>query len=180
MRSREVLMCSDRYADDISFLLPKTQLPPTRSDFSNTTVSMPASRSFLAAAIPDEPAPMTQAVGNFESGIARVPFERKLDGTVNLTNHSRDRITRIVRGMPEPTRTAVGAWSGGRFMRFGEALDDDRLENLFKPGDGIGTVMTADVYGEGEADRLLGRALKGVPRADYCLVGAIGHDFYEG
>ena len=34
MRSREVLMCSERYADDIPFVLPHTQLPPTRSDFS--------------------------------------------------------------------------------------------------------------------------------------------------
>ena len=32
----------------------------------------------------------------------------------------------------------------------------------------------------GEADALLGRALAGVPRDDYALVGAIGHDFYEG
>jgi aryl-alcohol dehydrogenase-like predicted oxidoreductase len=40
--------------------------------------------------------------------------------------------------------------------------------------------MTADTYGQGEADRLLGRALQGVPRDDYCLVGAIGHDFYDG
>ena len=42
------------------------------------------------------------------------------------------------------------------------------------------TVLTADAYGAGEADALLGRALAGVPRDDYCLVGAIGHDFYEG
>src|SRR4051794_30378463 len=82
--------------------------------------------------------------------------------------------------MLDPTRTAVGTWSGGRFMRFGEALDDDRLTALLRPGDGIRTVMTADVYGEGEADRLLGRALDGIPREDYCLVGAIGHDFYDG
>ncbi len=27
---------------------------------------------------------------------------------------------------------------------------------------------------------MLGRALAGVPRDDYCLVGAVGHDFYEG
>ena len=40
--------------------------------------------------------------------------------------------------------------------------------------------MTADAYGAGEADALLGRALAGVPRADYALVGAVGHDFYEG
>jgi aryl-alcohol dehydrogenase-like predicted oxidoreductase len=80
----------------------------------------------------------------------------------------------------DPTRTAVGTWSGGRFMRFGEPLDDERLVRLLRPDDGIRTVLTADAYGEGEADRLLGRALKGVPREDYCLVGAIGHDFYDG
>src|SRR4051794_3878640 len=82
--------------------------------------------------------------------------------------------------MPDPTRTAVGTWSGGRFMHFGEALDDERLIPLLRPDDGIRTVMTADTYGQGEADRLLGRALEGIPRDDYCLVGAIGHDFYEG
>jgi aryl-alcohol dehydrogenase-like predicted oxidoreductase len=82
--------------------------------------------------------------------------------------------------MPDPTRTAVGTWSGGRFMRFGEPLDDERLVALLRPGAGIDTVMTADAYGAGEADALLGRALEGVPRDSYCLVGAIGHDFYEG
>jgi len=75
---------------------------------------------------------------------------------------------------------AVGTWSGGRFMRFGEPIADARLEALLRPGGGIHTVMTADAYGAGEADSLLGRALAGVPRADYALVGAIGHDFYEG
>src|SRR3954464_1813740 len=92
IRSREVLMCNERYADDISFLLPKTQLPPTRSDFSSTSTSMPASRNFLAAAMPDEPAPITQAVGSFESGIATVHLS-KVDGTVNLTHDAPGRIT---------------------------------------------------------------------------------------
>jgi aryl-alcohol dehydrogenase-like predicted oxidoreductase len=80
----------------------------------------------------------------------------------------------------DPTRTAIGTWSGGRFMHFGEPLDDARLETLLRPGDGIDTVMSADAYGAGEADRVLGRALKGVARESYCLIGAIGHDFYEG
>jgi aryl-alcohol dehydrogenase-like predicted oxidoreductase len=79
----------------------------------------------------------------------------------------------------DPTRTALGAWSGGRFMHFGEPLDDDRLAALLTPGDGIDTVLTADVYGEGAADRIVGRALASRPRDSYCLVGAIGHDFYE-
>jgi aryl-alcohol dehydrogenase-like predicted oxidoreductase len=65
-------------------------------------------------------------------------------------------------------------------MHFGEALDDERLGALLTPGDGIDTVLTADVYGEGEADALLGRALSGVSRDAYSLVGAVGHDFYEG
>jgi aryl-alcohol dehydrogenase-like predicted oxidoreductase len=82
--------------------------------------------------------------------------------------------------MAEPTITAVGTWSGGRFMRFGAALDDDRLTALLRPDDGVRTVMTADVYGAGEADALLGRALAGCRRDDYVLVGAVGHDFYEG
>jgi aryl-alcohol dehydrogenase-like predicted oxidoreductase len=80
----------------------------------------------------------------------------------------------------DPGHVALGTWSGGRFMRFGEAIDDERLAALLRPGEGIDTVLTADAYGAGEADALLGRALRGVARDDYCLVGAVGHDFYEG
>jgi aryl-alcohol dehydrogenase-like predicted oxidoreductase len=76
--------------------------------------------------------------------------------------------------------TAIGTWSGGRFMHFGEPLDEGRLEALLQPDDRIHTLITADAYGAGDADRLVGRALAGVPRDDYQLVGAIGHDFYEG
>src|SRR4051812_40195703 len=82
--------------------------------------------------------------------------------------------------MRDPGHVAVGTWSGGRFMHFGEPLDDERMLALVRPGDGIDTVLTADTYGQGEADLLLGRALAGVPREDYCLVGAVGHDFYDG
>jgi aryl-alcohol dehydrogenase-like predicted oxidoreductase len=80
----------------------------------------------------------------------------------------------------DPTSAMIGTWSGGRFMHFGEPLEDERLLALLRPGDGIDTVMSADAYGAGEADRLLGRAIEGVPREGFCLVGAIGHDFYEG
>ena len=82
--------------------------------------------------------------------------------------------------MPGPTHTALGTWSGGRFMHFGVPLDDDRLIPLLRPDDRVRTVITADAYGAGEADRLLGRALEGVARGAYSLVGAVGHDFYEG
>jgi len=82
--------------------------------------------------------------------------------------------------MTELGRTAIGTWSGGRFMRFGEAIADDRLETLFRPGEGIDTVITADVYGEGEADRTLGRALAGLDRDSYRIAGAVGHDHIHG
>jgi aryl-alcohol dehydrogenase-like predicted oxidoreductase len=80
------------------------------------------------------------------------------------------------------TRTAYGTWSGGRYMHFGEALDEDRFTSVIRYAfdQGIRTFMTADVYGNGQADEMLGRALSGVPRNDYCLVGAVGHDFYKG
>src|SRR3954466_12099610 len=82
--------------------------------------------------------------------------------------------------MRAPGTTAIGTWSGGGYLHFGEAIEPKRLEALVRPGDGIDTVLTADVYGQGEADTLLGRALAGVERDSYCLVGAVGHDFYEG
>jgi aryl-alcohol dehydrogenase-like predicted oxidoreductase len=82
--------------------------------------------------------------------------------------------------MREPGQKAVGGWSGGRFLHFGEAIEPERLESLLRPGDGIDTVLTADAYGAGEADTLVGGALDGVPRDGYTLVGAVGHDFYEG
>jgi aryl-alcohol dehydrogenase-like predicted oxidoreductase len=80
----------------------------------------------------------------------------------------------------EPGRSAIGTWSGGRFLHFGEAIDEERLVSLLRPGGGIETVLTADAYGQGDADRVLGRALEGVDRDSYSLVGAVGHDFYEG
>lgn len=80
------------------------------------------------------------------------------------------------------TRTAYGTWSGGRFMHFGEPLEDDRFIGAIRLAyeRGIRTFLTADVYGNGAADEMLGRALAGLPRESYCLVGMIGHDFYNG
>jgi aryl-alcohol dehydrogenase-like predicted oxidoreductase len=65
-------------------------------------------------------------------------------------------------------------------MHFGEPLDDERLAALVRPGDDVRTVITADAYGAGDADRLLGRALQGADRDAARIVGAVGHDFYEG
>jgi aryl-alcohol dehydrogenase-like predicted oxidoreductase len=78
--------------------------------------------------------------------------------------------------MPQPGHVALGSWSGGRFLHFGAPVEEDRLEALLRPGDGISTVLTADAYGAGEADRVVGRALAGLDREAFSLVGAIGHD----
>ncbi|MGI8429947.1 MAG: aldo/keto reductase [Solirubrobacteraceae bacterium] len=80
----------------------------------------------------------------------------------------------------DPGPVALGAWSGGRFMHFGEPLDDERFLSLIAPDASIRTVITADVYGSGDADRMLGRALAGRAREEICVVGAVGHDFYAG
>jgi aryl-alcohol dehydrogenase-like predicted oxidoreductase len=80
----------------------------------------------------------------------------------------------------DPGQKAIGTWSGGRYLRFGEPIDEARLQGLLRPGRGIDTVLTADAYGQGEADTLLGWALGGIDREAYRLVGAVGHDFYEG
>jgi aryl-alcohol dehydrogenase-like predicted oxidoreductase len=80
----------------------------------------------------------------------------------------------------EPGHVAIGTWSGGRYMHFGEPLDEARFLSLITPGPDIDTVITADVYGSGEADAMLGRALAGSDRTQSCVIGAIGHDFYTG
>ena len=80
----------------------------------------------------------------------------------------------------EPGRVAIGTWSGGRYLGYGERVDASRLERILRPGDGIETVISADTYGQGEADDLLGRAIAGVERGGFSLIGAVGHDFYTG
>ena len=67
-------------------------------------------------------------------------------------------------------------------MHFGEPLDDERFLGVIRHAyqAGVRTFMTADVYGTGKGDEILARSLEGFPRDSYCLVGAVGHDFYEG
>ncbi len=82
----------------------------------------------------------------------------------------------------EPTKTAYGIWSGGRFMHFGECLEEDRMVAVIHRAylKGVRTFMTADVYGQGAADEMIGKALADFPRDSYCLIGAVGHDYYQG
>lgn len=78
--------------------------------------------------------------------------------------------------------TAYGTWSGGRFMHYGEQLSEEHYKQLMRDSfdKGVRTFVTADVYGAGRADALLGEALRGIPRDEYCIAGIVGHDFYEG
>jgi len=80
------------------------------------------------------------------------------------------------------TRTAYGTWSGGRFMHFGEVLDEKRYQECIRVAykSGIRTFVTADVYGQGKADAALGEVLAEYPRESFCLVGMLGHDFVDG
>jgi aryl-alcohol dehydrogenase-like predicted oxidoreductase len=82
--------------------------------------------------------------------------------------------------MSDLGHTALGSWSGGEHMRFGVPIGGERMARLLRPGDGISTVVTADVYGAGDADRDVGRALRGLDRSSFHLVGMVGHDFTSG
>ena len=67
-------------------------------------------------------------------------------------------------------------------MHFGEVLEEARYIQAIQLAytSGIRTFVSADVYGTGKADEILGVALRGIDRSTYCLVGTIGHDFYTG
>ena len=65
-------------------------------------------------------------------------------------------------------------------MHYGVPLDDERLVGLLRPDEQISTVLTADAYGAGDADEIVARAISGLPRSQFSLVGAVGHDFYLG
>lgn len=66
-------------------------------------------------------------------------------------------------------------------MHFGEVIEEERMHKLIRRAydRGVRTFMTADTYGKGAADDMMGRALSGIKRDTYCLIGIIGHDFYS-
>ena len=83
--------------------------------------------------------------------------------------------------MKEPDHVAIGTWSGGRFMRFGEAIDEDRLVALLRPGDGIRHGPDRRRLRGGRGGPAARARARGTRRATrYFVAGAVGHDFYEG
>src|SRR5947208_2802887 len=169
----------------------------------NVTLSRPPIPGPVRAASSSVARPMSAAVGMTPSAEAKkirvgLPWKSSSTTAIGMNGTSvyghpwpdvRKLPTRIGRcslwgvrsaDMLDPTHTALGAWGGGRYMNFGEPLDEERLAVLLRPDDDLRTVLTADVYGVGEADRIVGEAVSGLSRASYCLVGAVGHDFYEG
>ena len=75
---------------------------------------------------------------------------------------------------------ALGAWSGGRYLHFGEPITEERLQALLTPDDGITTILTADAYGAGEADTVVAPRSPASRATSTALIGAVGHDFYDG
>lgn len=67
-------------------------------------------------------------------------------------------------------------------MHFGETLSEEQFIDCIETAyeSGVRTFVTSDVYGNGKADELLGKALGGIERSSYALVGMVGHDFYHG
>ena len=67
------------------------------------------------------------------------------------------------------TRTAYGTWNGGRYMHFGEAIDEARFEACIRRAyeKGIRTFMSADTYGSGAGMR------RSVARSRACRARAI-------
>lgn len=66
-------------------------------------------------------------------------------------------------------------------MHFGVPVEENRMIDLMHRSHqlGVSTFMTADVYGQGAADEMIGKAMGSIKRDTYCLAGAVGHDFYE-
>ena len=90
-------------------------------------------------------------------------------------------MTRSSNGGVAPGRTGVGTWSGGRFMNFGEKVDEDRLAAAAPPRRrDLDRDHRRHLRRRARPTALLGQAIAGVDRDAYSLVGAVGHDFYEG
>lgn len=79
----------------------------------------------------------------------------------------------------EVTPICYGCWQmGGTF--WGEQPRSALIEAVHAAVDcGINFFDTADAYGDGEAERILGEALRGVPRDKIVVATKVYHHFYE-
>ncbi len=69
------------------------------------------------------------------------PHSRDYSGSTEIAIPSpalgRPRAASLAFGsMKNPGMTAIGTWSGGRFMHFGEEIAEERLIDLLRPGAG--------------------------------------------
>src|SRR5579875_171193 len=165
----------DRAADPTPLLVDRHRLRPQRGRLPRS-----AQRQVVATAVGGRAPPLSRSLRSPRAQ-GRTPAGGAAPYAFDPGPRAQERTLRSMsRSSQDLGPVAIGTWSGGRFMRFGEPLDEERLCTLIAPDQAIRTVITADVYGEGEADRMLGRALAGTRREEVCVVGAVGHDFYTG
>ena len=82
--------------------------------------------------------------------------------------------------MADLTHTALGAWSGGRFLHFGEPIDEERLIRAAAARRGNRHRHHRRRLRRGRRRRDRRPRAVGPAARDYRLVGAIGHDIYDG
>ena len=80
------------------------------------------------------------------------------------------------------SRLCLGCMSYGSSKARAWILDEEAALPFYQQAieAGINFFDAADAYADGQSEQMLGRALEGLPRDSYCLVGAVGHDFYKG
>lgn len=76
------------------------------------------------------------------------------------------------------TRVCFGTWQMGQTF-WGKQPEDVLIESVRAGLDaGVNFFDTADAYGDGTAERILGKALKGIPRDRFVLATKVYHHFY--
>ncbi len=81
----------------------------------------------------------------------------------------------------DPGIAALGTWSGGRFMHFGEPIDEDRLVALLTPRRRRSTRSSPPTSTAPATPTACSAARWRASRArSVCVIGAVGHDFYTG
>ncbi len=79
----------------------------------------------------------------------------------------------------EVSPICFGCWQMGQSF-WGKQPEETLAEAVHAALDaGVNFFDNADAYGDGEAERILGRALKGVPRDRFVVATKVYHHFYE-